>query len=132
MPRQYPAIGRIVLPLLASMILAACASTLPSTEGHHHQTALLGMSRSQLLACAGAPTRESLEGDSALFRYYREAPMLEESIVSSKGSHAGVHKGCWATVVIRAEQVEAVRYRFVPGYIDASNHCEEIFANCPQ
>ncbi|GMV50016.1 MAG: hypothetical protein AMXMBFR67_15590 [Nitrospira sp.] len=67
-----------------------------------------------------------------MLRYYREAPLLEESMVSSKTSRPTVHHGCWATVVLREERVEGVHYRFVPSSVDASNDCEAIFARCPE
>ncbi|MBX3236655.1 MAG: hypothetical protein KF814_10910 [Nitrospiraceae bacterium] len=110
--------------------LGGCASAPPVTEGYPIQSAMPGKTTAQLLSCAGTPTRQSTEGEITLLRYYREAPMLEESVVGSKGSHAGIHHGCWATVVLRDDRIEAVRYRFVPNSVDASNDCEEIFANC--
>ena len=132
MPRHSRAVGLMVRLLFACLAVQACSSTHPIIEGYPRQMALRGMSTSQVLACAGPPTRQFAEGDAILMRYYREAPMLEESVVGSKGSHAGVHHGCWATLVVRAERVESVRYRFVPSHVDASNDCEDIFSNCPQ
>ena len=85
-----------------------------------------------MLACAGAPLREWRSGDFTLFRYYREAPLLEESMVSSKSSRPTVHHGCWATVMLRQDRVDQVQYRFAPSSVDASNDCEEIFAGCQE
>ncbi|MCK6498669.1 MAG: hypothetical protein L6Q38_04230 [Nitrospira sp.] len=102
------------------------------TEGYPHQLSLQEKTRAEVLACAGPPLQERQEGGATVLRYYREAPLLEESMVSSKTSRPTVHHGCWATVVLREERVEGVHYRFVPSSVDASNDCEAIFARCPE
>ncbi len=104
----------------------------PVTEGYPHQQGLLGKSKQEVLACAGPPLQERVEGPLTTLRYYKEAPLLEESMVGSKGSRPTVHHGCWASVVLQDQRVNHVRYRFVPSSVDASNDCEAIFADCPQ
>lgn len=121
----------MLIPVLAGIMLG-CHSTPPITEGYPHQRALQGKSKEQVLACAGTPLQEREDGAVAMLRYYKEAPLLEESMVSSKSSRPTVHHGCWATVVIQHQRVDQVQYRFVPSSVDASNDCEEIFANCPE
>lgn len=124
------------LAMLAVLVTAglqfACHSTPPITEGYPHQQALRGKSKHDVVACAGAPLQEREEGTRTTLRYYKEAPLLEESMVGSKGSRPTVHHGCWATVILQDQRVDQVRYRFVPSSVDASNDCEEIFANCPE
>lgn len=114
-----------------AMLVGACAGSPPVVD-HPTQRALEGKTRDQVLACAGAPERERAHEDLTLFRYYREAPMLQESVVRSKGSQAGIHHGCWATVVLKDGKVLEVRYRSVPAGVDATEHCEEIFDSCVQ
>jgi hypothetical protein len=121
-----------IVAVISAALVFGCQATRPVTDGYPRQQRLQGMSKEQVLACAGAPLQERAEGSSTLLRYYREAPLLEESMVSSKGSRPGTHHGCWATVVLQDHRVEQVRYRFVPSSVDASNDCEEIFANCPE
>ena len=121
-----------LLSLLMAGLLLGCQSTPPVTEGYPHQQALRGKTREQVLACAGTPLQEREEAAVLTLRYYKEAPLLEESMVGSKGSRPTVHHGCWATVILQDHRVDHVRYRFVPGSVDASNDCEEIFANCPE
>ncbi|MBS0171882.1 MAG: hypothetical protein JSR62_16160 [Nitrospira sp.] len=123
--------GAVVL-LLAAGLALGCQSVPPVTEGYPHQQGLLGKSKQDVLACAGPPLQERGEGALTTLRYYREAPLLEESMVGSKGSRPTVHHGCWATVILQDQRVDRVRYRFVPSSVDASNDCEEIFADCPQ
>ncbi len=133
-PHASPTAGsRLILFGLTSALvlwLSGCAGVPPVTEGYPSQSAMPGKTKAQLLACAGPPTRQGSDGALTLLRYYREAPMLEESVVGSKSSHAGLHHGCWATVVLRGDRIEAVHYRFVPDSVDASDDCEEIFADC--
>ena len=121
-----------VLTVIAAALVLACQSAPPITEGYPHQHSLKGKSKEQVLACAGTPLREWQNGEFTLLRYYREAPLLEESMVSSKSSRPTVHHGCWATVTLQHNQVNQVHYRFVPGSVDSSNDCEEIFARCQE
>lgn len=119
------------LVFLTTAVVVGCHHAPPITEGYPHQQSMRGKSKEQVLACAGTPSQERQEGDLTLLHYYREAPLLEESMVSSKGSRPALHHGCWATVALQGNRVGEVRYRFVPGSVDASDHCEEIFAGCP-
>ena len=109
-----------------------CQSSPPVTEGYPHQQALQGKTLQQVLACAGPPLQKRENGPVTTLRYYREAPLLEESMVSSKGSRPTVHHGCWATVILQDQHVDRVQYHFVPSSMDASNDCEDIFANCQE
>lgn len=122
---------RSFLVFLTIAVVVGCHHAPPITEGYPHQQSMRGKSKEQVLACAGSPLREWREGEITLLRYYREAPLLEESMVSSKGSRPTLHHGCWATVTVHENRVDEVRYRFVPDSVDASDHCEEIFAGCP-
>jgi hypothetical protein len=113
------------------MWLASCAT--PAQVGEYPtQQKMIGKPKAEILACAGMPKKESQDGKFTLLRYYREAPMLEESQPVGKASFPTIHHGCWATVVLADDQVVDVRYRFVPPTFDASNDCEEIFEPCLQ
>lgn len=130
---MHPLLSRAFQGLLTgftALLLLACHSAPPITEGYPHQQSLRGKSREQVLACAGTPLREWQDREFTQLRYYREAPLLEESMVSSKSSRPTVHHGCWATVMLQHNRVDQVQYRFAPSSVDASNDCEEIFARC--
>ncbi len=108
---------------------AACAA--PTEVGRYpNQQRMVGKSSSTVLACAGAPKKTVQEGELTLLRYYREAPVLEESQPTGKSSFATVRHGCWATVIVEDNRVIDVHYRFVPPTFDASNDCEAIFEAC--
>lgn len=111
--------------------LAGCST--PATVGEYpNQQRVAGQSKEAILACAGAPKKEIEESGLTLLRYYREAPILEESQPVGKGSVSTIRHGCWATVILEDDRVVAVHYRFVPPTFDASNDCEEIFDSCGQ
>ena len=115
--------------LVLAMWLTSCAT--PAQVGEYpNQQRLMGLSKSAVLNCAGHPKKETTDGTQTLLRYYREAPILEESRPVGKGSFATVRHGCWATVVLTNDHVSEVQYRFVPPTFDASNDCEDIFESC--
>ena len=128
---QSHPITRVIsrLPLAGLLWLAGCASA-PQLEGNPNQLAMVGQTRGQVLACAGQPVRELTNQAVIVLHYYREAPMVEESFAGSKASRAGVHHGCWASVIIEEDRVVDVHYRFAPSFVDASNDCEAIFEAC--
>ena len=103
----------------------------PAHVGEYpNQQKLSGKTKAAIFACAGAPNKEIKEAEFTLLRYYREAPILEESQPVGKSSVSTIRHGCWATVVLADDRVIDVRYRFVPPTFDASNDCEEIFDAC--
>jgi hypothetical protein len=92
---------------------------------------LLGKSSEQIVACAGVPTMHVTSDDLTVFRYYKEASLLEESSTTSKGSRAGIRHGCWATLLIENDRITGVEFRTVPEGIEQYNdECVEIFQNC--
>jgi hypothetical protein len=111
------------------LILLSC-TTAPRAVHMSHGAGLIGKAREELLACAGTPLRETRTGSGTVLKYYREAPMLEESFVGSKGSTARSHHGCWASVSIVGERVIGVTYQSVPTPAADDDHCEEIFEAC--
>ena len=74
------------------------------------------------------PIREARPQESLILMYYKEAPMLQESYFTSKGSRSGVHHGCWAQVLLEGDQVTDLGYQSVPRSVDALDKCEEILA----
>lgn len=111
--------------------LIGCTASQP-IESSPIGKALLGKSKQELVACAGNPLQETKTAKGTVLTYYKEAPMLEESFASSKGSRSGVHHGCWAHLLMEADRVVGVEYKSVPPSVDATDHCEEIFHTCVQ
>lgn len=92
--------------------------------------ALLGLTQERLRTCAGAPLHEVSQPASTLLVFYREAAMFEESFVGSKGSRAGYHHGCWATILVEEGRVTGVEFRPVPDPDADTHECQEIFVVC--
>ena len=117
------------LGFTVQVLLASCST--PAHVGEYlNQQRMIGKSKSAILACVGTPQKETSDSERTVLRYYREAPILEESRPVGKGSFATIRHGCWATVVLVNDRVVDVQYRFVPPTFDASNDCEEIFDSC--
>lgn len=118
-----------VFIMVGAVGLIGCAASQPTAPSPMGK-ALLGKSKQEVLACAGNPLEETKMGEETVLTYYKEAPMLEESFSSSKGSSSGVHHGCWARLLMGEDRVVGVEYRSVPLSVDAMDHCEEIFHAC--
>jgi len=114
------------------VFLSGCASGPPETKTDNPTAKrLVGKTRTELLQCAGTPLREEPYGNGAVFRYYKEAPMFEESRPFLKGSIAQEHHGCWASLLLEKDQVTGVEFRPVPDGTEY-DHCEDIFVGCLQ
>ena len=111
--------------------LVGCAASQP-IEPSPVQKALIGKSKQELASCAGRALEETKTVEGTVLKYYKEAPMFEESAVFSKSSTAGVHHGCWAYLLLTDDHVVGVEYRSVPQSVGAADHCEKIFQRCAQ
>ena len=121
----------LALMLLGIVQIWLTSCSTPAHVGEYpNQQRMVGKSKSSILACAGTPHKETSDGERTFLRYYREAPILEESRPVGKGSFATIRHGCWATVILIDDRVVDVHYRFVPPTFDASNDCEDIFDSC--
>lgn len=125
----HPQLLVLAQGLIMTVWLTSCST--PAQVGEYpNQQRMAGQSKPAVLRCAGLPQKEFADGERTILRYYREAPILEESRPVGKGSFATVRHGCWATVVLVNDRVVDVQYRFVPPTFDASNDCEDIFDSC--
>jgi hypothetical protein len=121
----------LALMLLGIVQISLTQCSTPAHVGEYpNQQRMVGKSKSAILACAGIPQKETSDGERTFLRYYREAPILEESRPVGKGSFATIRHGCWATVILTDDRVVDVHYRFVPPTFDASNDCEAILDSC--
>lgn len=111
--------------------LIGCAASQPIEPNPVGKT-LLGKSKQDLVSCAGNPFQETKTAEGTVLTYYKEAPMLEESLPFLKGSRSGAHHGCWAHLLMGDDRVVGVEYRSVPPSVHATDHCEEIFHTCVQ
>ena len=116
------------------LLFSGCASAPPEKKSDNLTAQrLIGKTRAAIVQCAGAPLRDVPYGHGVVLRYYKEAPMLEESRSFLKGSTPGEHHGCWASLLIEQEEVTGVEFRTVPeGAGNEDDDCEAIFAGCLQ
>jgi hypothetical protein len=119
------------LVLCTTVWFIGCATSEPVAPNPIGK-ALLGKSKQELVSCAGSPLEETNTTEGIVLTYYKEAPIFEESFYSSKGSVSRVHHGCWAHLLIEDDRVVGVEYRSAPEWVDATDHCEEIFKVCAQ
>jgi hypothetical protein len=120
-------------PALALLVLlSGCASGPPETKTDNPTAKrLVGKTRADILQCAGPPVTEVPYGHGVIFRYYKEAPIFEESRPFLKGSMAQEHHGCWASLLLEQDHVTGVEFRPVPDGTEY-DHCEYIFVRCMQ
>ena len=93
---------------------------------------LLGKSTQDLISCAGDPLQETKTAEGTVLIYYKEASMLEESCPFSKGSRAGAHQGCWASLLLAKDRVTGVEFRAAPSTLNTDDLCKRIFETCGQ
>jgi hypothetical protein len=119
---------------VVSLTLSACAAAKghpPPVRESSPQSSLIGMTQDAVRSCAGSPLNElKLNDDAAVLRYYKEAAMLDESQVGSKGSISGVHRGCWAGLLVEKGNVTGVEFRPVPDQERDPFLCHQIFEGC--
>lgn len=94
------------------------------------KASMLGKTKEQIVACAGAPLEERQDGEMVILTYYKEASILEEAFPQSKTSFPKVHHGCRARLGLKDNHVVGVEYQSVPDSYQDSVHCEEIFEQC--
>jgi len=118
------------LPLIW-LAMYGCVTSSPPPPRPSTAERLLSKSSGQIVACAGVPLMHITRDNLTVFRYYKEASLLEESSTISKGSRAGIHHGCWATLLIENDRVSGIEFRTVPeGREQYNDECVEIFQNC--
>ncbi len=126
--------ARMNMLAVVGLLFAACAGS-PADRADAVKMAdvLKGKTKQELLACAGAPRRESTSEGVAVLVYQEEAELVEISVPGAKSSglRDRPHR-CRATVTLQDDRVTDVQYESVPKWLGAENHCDEIFAHCSQ
>jgi hypothetical protein len=121
---------RFALLFICPMLLFLACADHREVRDSQPQHILMGKTKQEVLACAGAPIREDEHDDMAELIYYKEASLLEESFAGSKGSIAKIHHGCRAKVQLKGNRVTGVSYQSVPNSYHDEDHCDEIFESC--
>jgi hypothetical protein len=112
--------------LIPLLLLAACAfldeqdiARQRADSAAFAQTQLVGLSKAEILACAGTPARTAKAGDS------------ESLIYVSGGSAASPEKSCEVTFVLRRGYVEKVDYSVTyVGLMARGDQCAFVVQKC--
>ncbi len=125
-------VTRLGLVALWGLSLSACVSgPADRTAEVKMMDVLKGKTKQELLACAGAPQRESLSQELTTMVYQEEAELVERSIPGAKSSGArSIPHSCRATIILKDGLVTDVRFESLPEWLGAEDHCEEIFLRC--
>ena len=118
------------MPALLTLILLTACATTPGPPDDEIRKSLLGKSHVEILACAGTPVQENQTEHGLVLRYYREAPMFDESGVFLKGSRPGAHRGCWVSLLFDKDHVVGAEYRSAPESFGDVRLCDGIFESC--
>lgn len=102
----------------------------PKAEPSTTQAGLIGKTKQEILACAGAPTSETTSNDMTALTYYKRASPLEHFFSATRSSIACPRRGCEATVTLKDGRVTSVQYRAEPEALDGCETCDAIFADC--
>ena len=94
------------------------------------EKSLFGRSSADALACAGTPIQEYQTEQRMVLRYYRKAPMFDESGVFLKGSRPGAHQECWVSLLFDKDHVVGAEYRSAPESLGDVRLCDGIFESC--
>lgn len=122
----------IVLLLVA---LAGCAAQQRAETAKRAQSELVGMSKAELLACAGAPVRAAMAGDTEVLTYVGggDSTVVGAGAASSVGGGvASVHRRyCEVTFVLKTGRVEKINYAGrTGGLITQGEQCAFVVENC--
>lgn len=125
----------VVLSVLVCAALLGCAAQQRAETAKRAQTELVGMSKGDLLACAGAPVRSASSGDTEVVTYVGGG----DSIVAGGGAASSAGGGvaaiqrryCEVTFVLRSGRVKKVNYAGrTGGLVTEGEQCAFVVQNC--
>jgi len=133
MRRMEPVLFRLecLAGIVLGMVAVACAPRQPlETQTDQVQHPILGKTKTDIVSCAGPPVGTVETQTGLILRYYREAAMLDESPVFLKGSRPGIHRGCWAHVMLENDRVVGAEFRSAPESLQDVSLCDRMFESC--
>ncbi len=124
--------------VLAAILAAACANSKfhRAEVAKAAQTELVGMSRKDVLSCAGAPLREAKDGDIEVLTYIAggDGTAAAVGVANSSTGVAAVssqRRYCEVTFVLQGGVVSKVNYSGrTGGFATAGEQCAFVVENC--
>lgn len=127
--------GLFVLALLAS-VLAGCAVQRAQTAARG-RSELVGMTKGELLSCAGVPARQDRADGLEFLTYTSGGDSVGTAVASQTSPSTAVAVGksarryCEATFVLRNEIVERINYQGrTGGLLTQGEQCAFVVENC--
>lgn len=114
---------------MATMAAAGC-TTPASPQPGPIERALIGKTKQELLACAGAPQSETAVEGTTVLTFYQRASPLEHYFSAARSGIACPRRGCEARLTLKDDRVVSVQFQAVPEALDGCEECDEIFARC--
>ena len=126
---------RILAALCFCLLFTACARYERAAVAERAKTELIGLSKAELLACAGVPHRRYQEGDLEIFTYSASADSVGVGVVTGASPQIAVgamrRRYCEATFALRNNRVERVSYAGrTGGLLTKGEQCGFVVENC--
>jgi hypothetical protein len=121
--------------VLAALCLSACASHHRASVASRAQTELVGMSKKNLLLCAGVPVRQDRVEDLEFLTYAGGGDSTTAAVALSRSTAVSktAHRYCEATFVVKDGVVQKVNYQGrTGGRFSKGEQCAFIVENCLQ
>ncbi len=119
--------------VLAALCLSACATQHRASVASRAQTELVGMSKKDLLQCAGVPVRQDRVDDLEFLTYAGGGDSTTAAVATSDYSAVSkTHRRyCEATFVLKDGLVQKVNYQGrTGGWLSKGEQCAFIVENC--
>ena len=133
--RKRPAIGRFSLVILLLSLVAACTFG-RSQDAKEARTKLVGMTRAQVLACAGRPKTTIRDGNREYLAYYSGSQDYDQLLgiepnSIQKVTGTSTPKDCKVRFLLLDGKVESVSYTGnTGGILTRDSACAVIVRRC--
>lgn len=120
---RWPLIGAV-------LILSGCTAIQKAEQATRAKSEMIGMSRDQVLDCAGVPARTARAGDSEYLAYSTNP---ETNVWSNnQGNIFSDTRDCTVTVKLTGGYVSEVTYRGnkTGGLLTKDSHCATVVGSC--
>lgn len=130
--------ARSVVGIASFLLLASCADNKfhRAEVAKEAQTALVGMPRKELLACAGVPVRSAVDGTTEFMTYVGGGDSTGAAVATTNGNvGVGVvstkHRYCEVTFVLENGIVQKLNYAGrTGGYATEGEQCAYVVQGC--
>jgi len=124
-----------VLLALAITTLSGCVAQQRAETAKRAQTELVGISKADLLACAGAPVRSASSGDTEVMTYVGGGDSIIVGGGAASTAGGGVatvqRRYCEVSFVLRSGRVEKINYAGrTGGLVTGGEQCAFVVQNC--